>query len=249
MSLHEVSYAQLGGFYSLNPGIEDGTSLNNGLEYERPAGLSLNVKRDQKGLQVQDIEADPTADPVVKPKGKKKLLVLIALLLLLGAGGGGAWFYFDRLKGEDKEVESEETKLSKAPKVYFPLDPMVINLADLGGDRFAQVGITFQIREEKSAEAIKKMLPTIRSAILITLSQKASDELLSKPGKEKLAFEILTEVGSVFGVKPEAPKAEAPKPDASKPEEAKQEKVETVPPKNQVLNPVIEVLFSSLIVQ
>jgi flagellar FliL protein len=239
MSLHEVAYAQLGGFYSLNPGIEDGSSLNNGLEYKRPVGQSHLVQRDQKGQQVQDIEADPKKDPLVKPKGKKKLMVLIALLVLVAAGGGWAWFYFDRIKGEDKEVETEESKLSKAPKLYFPLDPVVINLSDLGGDRFAQVGITFQIRDEKSAEAIKKMLPTLRSAILITLSQKSSDELLSKPGKEKLSLDILAEVGSVFGVKPDEPKTEESKPD----------KVEKSPPKNQAMNPVLEVLFSSLIVQ
>lgn len=239
MSLHEVVNAQLGGFYSLNLRFTDGTSLNNGLEYERPAGQTHLVQRAPKGQQVQDIEADPKTDPLVKPKGKKKLFVMIGLLLLLSAGGGGAWFYFDRMKEENKEVESEASKLSKAPKVYFPLDPMVINLSDLGGDRFAQVGITFQIREEKSAEAIKKMLPTIRSAILITLSQKSSDELLSKSGKEKLALDILAEVGSAFGVKPEAPPAE----------DAKPGKVETIPPKNQAVNPVLEVLFSSLIVQ
>jgi flagellar FliL protein len=238
MSLHEVSFAQLGGFYSLNPGISDETILNNGLEYERPVGQAHLVQRDSKGQQVEDIEADPKKDSLVKPKGKKKLIVLIALLLI-GAGGGGAWFYFDQLKGEKKEVESEESKLSKAPKVYFPLDPMVINLSDLGGDRFAQVGITFQIRDEKSAEAIKKMLPTIRSAILITLSQKSSDELLSKPGKEKLARDILAEVGNIFGVKADAPKTE----------EAKPVKVETTPPKSPAINPVLEVLFSSLIVQ
>lgn len=238
MSLHEFSFVQLGGFYSLNPGISDGTSLNNGLEYERPIGQSNLVQRDSKGQKLEDIEADPKKDSLVKPKGKKKLIVLIALMLI-GAGGGGAWFYYDRLKGEKKEVETEESKLSKAPKVYFPLDPMVINLSDLGGDRFAQVGITFQIREEKSSEAIKKMLPTIRSAILITLSQKSSDELLSKPGKEKLAIDILAEVGSIFGVKPDAPKTEETKP----------VKEEANPPKNQAINPVLEVLFSSLIVQ
>ena len=238
MSLHDVSYAQLGGFYSLNPGIADGTSLNNGLDYKRPVGQSHLVPRDPKGQNVQDIEADPKKDPLVKPKGNKKLMVLIALLLL-SAGGGGAWFYFDRLKGEVKEVESEESKLRKTPKVYFPLDPMVINLADLGGDRFAQVGITFQIRDEKSSEVIKKMLPTVRSSILITLSQKTSDELLSKPGKEKLALDILAEVGRVFGVKPEVPPSE----------EAKPGKVEKMAPKNEPTNPVLEVLFSSLIVQ
>lgn len=188
---------------------------------------------------MQDIAADPKKDPGVKPQGRKKLLGWIVLLLLLSAGGGGAWFYFEHLKGEKTAVESEESRLSKAPKLYFPLDSMVINLSDLGGDRFAQVGITFQIREEKSAEALKKMLPTIRSAILITLSQKASDDLLSKQGKEKLALEILAEVGSVFGVKKDTPLTE----------EAKRGQVETTPSKNQAANPVLEVLFSSLIVQ
>ncbi len=188
---------------------------------------------------MQDIEADPEKDPVVKPKGRKKLLGLIVLMLFISASGGGAWFYFDRLKGENKEIESEESNLSKAPKLYFPLDPMVINLSDSGGDRFAQVGITFQIRDEKSAEAIKKMLPTIRSAILTTLSQKASDELLSRQGKEKLALDILVEVGSVFGVKPGGPPIEPVKPG----------KGETTPSKNQAPNPVLDVLFSSLIVQ
>ena len=188
---------------------------------------------------MQDIEADPKKDPVVKSKGRKKLFGLIVLMFFISAGGGGAWFFFDRLKGENKEVESEESKLSKAPKLYFPLDPMVINLSDSGGDRFAQVGITFQIREEKSAEAIKKMQPTIRSAILTTLSQKASEELLSRQGKEKLALDILEEVGNVFGVKPDSPQTERLKPG----------KVETIPSKNQAKNPVLEVLFSSLIVQ
>jgi len=185
------------------------------------------------------MEADPKQDPGVKPQGRKKMLGFIVLMLFICAAGGGAWFYFERLKAEHKDVDSEEFTLSKAPKLYFPLDPMVINLTDLGGDRFAQLGITFQIREEKSAEAIKKMLPTIRSAILITMSQKSSDELLSRPGKEKLALDILAEVGSVFGVKP----------DSAKTEETKRDKVETTPPKNQSANPVIEVLFSSLIVQ
>ncbi|WP_194945630.1 flagellar basal body-associated protein FliL [Limnohabitans sp. DM1] len=188
---------------------------------------------------MQDIEADPKKDPVVNPKGRKKLFGLIVLMLIISAVGVSVWFYFDRVKGENKEVESEESKLRKAPKLYFPLDPMVINLSDLGGDRFAQVGITFQIREEKSAEAIKKMLPTIRSAILTTLSQKASEELLSRQGKEKLALDILVEVGRVFGVKPDSPQTEQVKPDHP----------ETTPSKNQATNPVLEVLFSSLIVQ
>ena len=239
MSLHEVGYAHMGGFYSLNPGMDDAASLNNGLEFDRPPGHLHHVNRFDKGQHVQDIEAEPEKGEIVKPKGRKKLAWVIVLVSLLGAGGAGAWLYFDPLKADPKEVESEESKLSRAPKLYFPLDPLVINLADLGGERFAQVGITFQIREAKSTDDVKKMLPTLRSAILITLSQKRSEELLSREGKEKLAADILLEVGRVFGVKPNIPQAE----------EVKPSKVAAHPPKHQPINPVLEVLFSSLIVQ
>ena len=239
MSSHEVRNPELRGFYFLNPSIKADTSLNNGLDGEQANTYSYQVNRIEIGQQVQDIENESDQEKMVKPKSRKKLAWILVLLLVLSAGGGGAWFYFEQLKGETQEVESEESKLSKAPKLYFPLDPMVINLADLGGERFAQVGITFQIREAKSADDVKKMLPTLRSAILMTLSQKTSEEMLSRNGKEKLAIDILAEVGRVFGVKPEAAQTEEVKPSKS----------EKQAPKTQVINPVLEVLFSSLIIQ
>lgn len=239
MSSHEVRNLELRGFYFLNPSTKVETSRNNGLDAEQTNTYSYQVNQIEIGQQVQDIENESDQEKMVKPKSRKKLAWILVLLLVLSAGGGGAWFYFEQLKGETQEVESEESKLSKAPKLYFPLDPMVINLADLGGERFAQVGITFQIREAKSADDVKKMLPTLRSAILMRLSQKTSEELLSRDGKEKLALDILFEVGRVFGVKPELPQEE----------EVKPSKTEKQAPKTQAINPVLEVLFSSLIIQ
>jgi flagellar FliL protein len=239
MSSHEVRNAELRGFYFLNPSIKAETSLNNGFDGKQTNTYLYQVNQIEIGQQVQDIETESDKEKIVKPKSRKKLAWILVLLLVLSAGGGGAWFYFEQLKDETKEVESEESKLSKAPKLYFPLDAMVINLADIGGERFAQVGITFQIREAKSADDIKKMLPTLRSAILMSLSQKTSEELLSRDGKEKLAIDILSEVGRVFGVKPEAPQ----------PEEVKPSKSEKQAPKSQAINPVLEVLFSSMIIQ
>jgi len=136
-------------------------------------------------------------------------------------------------------IQTEEIKLSSASNLYFPLDPIVINLADKGADRTAQVGITFQIREPKSADAVEKILPTLRNAILMTLSEKKSEDLLSRQGKEKLVTDILSEVGRVFGVTSED----------SQTEEVKPSNFDTLPLQTQPTNPVLEVLFSSLIVQ
>lgn len=139
---------------------------------------------------------------------------------------------------ENPYLEAQRSSASVAPKLYFSLDPMVINCADSVMNRFAEVGITFQIREAKCAEDVKKLLPSLRSAILITLSQKTAEELLSRHGKEKLASDILTEVGKVFGVTPYPTKTDQFEP----------EKINANLSKNQVGNPVVEVLFSSVIV-
>lgn len=139
---------------------------------------------------------------------------------------------------ENQYFASHLSADSIVPKFYFPLEPMVINCADPFTNRFAEVGITFQIRDAKTAEFLKNLLPALRSAILITLSQKSSDELLSRYGKEKLAREILSEVGRVFGVTSHP----------SQTLQAKVEKAEVKPSKFQNSNPVVEVLFSSLIV-
>ena len=77
---------------------------------------------------------------------------------------------------------------------------MVVNLADPGGERFLQVGIILELRDAKAAATVKEYMPSIRSGILMLLSQRNSDELLMREGKEKLALDIAREVGKPLGV-------------------------------------------------
>ena len=74
------------------------------------------------------------------------------------------------------------------------LENMVVNLADPGGERFAQIGITLDLEDDKTAEKIKTLLPAIRSNVLMLVSQRSSEELLKRDGKEKLADDIVAEV-------------------------------------------------------
>jgi flagellar FliL protein len=152
--------------------------------------------------------------------------------------GGLTGHVYSLSSHENTCVELQRSSIGVTPKLYFPLDPMVINCADPVTNRFAEVGITFQIREAKCAEDVKQLLPSLRSAILVTLSQKTSEELLSRIGKEKLASDILSEVGRVFGVTP----------NPAQTEQVKAGRVEVNLQKFQDGNPVVEVLFSSLIV-
>lgn len=192
-------------------------------------------------------EADAAKPP---PKSKKKLIIIIAAVLLLVLGGGGAFLYISKQKAAAAALAEEDGGepaahapaaaaahgADKSPPVYLPMDNMVVNLADPGGERVAQVGITLQVVDAHASDSVKAYMPTIRSGVLMLLSQKTSEELLSAEGKQKLIEEILRETSIPFGGgEDEADAAPNPKKKAKK--------------KAAVQYPVVGVLFSSLIVQ
>ncbi len=79
---------------------------------------------------------------------------------------------------EDEEgAEPVRKEAVKVVPTFLPMENMVVNLADPGGERFAQIGITLKLADAKTAEQIKQYMPSIRSGILLLLSQRTSEEL------------------------------------------------------------------------
>ena len=201
---------------------------------------------------MSDKPADKAAAPL---KSKKMLLVVVIALVVVVLVAGGAWFFISKqraaaLDGEDAGTETVVAKVesSEAP-TYLPLENMVVNLADPGGEKVAQIGITLQLSDAHATEKVKQYLPTIRSSILLLVSQKTSVELLQREGKEKLAADILKEAARPFGFVEEESDDEVEHKDEStakraksKPKVAKKKKAHGAPP-------VQRVLFSSFIVQ
>lgn len=188
--------------------------------------------------------------PAAAPAKSKKMLVIIigVVLLLVVAGGGAAWF-LTRSHGEEEEGGTAARK--EAPKVaptFLPLENMVVNLADPGGDRFAQIGITLELADVKTSDQVKQYLPTIRSGILMLISQRTSSELLQREGKEKLASDILREVSRPLGYSVPSEKARAR---AAAAAENGDDEEEDRPARKRAAerNPVHRVLFSSFIIQ
>ena len=175
------------------------------------------------------------------------LIIILGVVAVLVIGGGAAaWFLMSRSHAGDEEGDAAPAH-KEAPKVaptFLPLENMVVNLADPGGDRFAQVGITLELDDAKTAEQVKQYLPAIRSGILMLISQRTSSELLQREGKEKLATDILREVSRPLGfsVPTERERARAAAADKEEdPEERPRRRVER--------NQVRRVLFSSFIIQ
>lgn len=193
--------------------------------------------------------AKPEQADAAKPAGKSKkmLIIIIAVVVLVVLGGGGAFFLISKKKAAAAAAEEEggapaaaqaadSHAASKKPPVYLPMENMVVNLADPGGERVAQVGITLEVRDAASSDSVKAYMPTIRSGVLMLLSQRTAEQMLSAEGKQKLIEDILRETSVPFGGGDE--------------EEANAATAKKNTKKKVVAQyPVVGVLFSSLIVQ
>jgi flagellar FliL protein len=194
-----------------------------------------------------DADKAEASDVEIKPKKSKKklLIVLIVVLLLVLAGGAGAWVYISKKNAAEAETEPEAVahEVKKSPPVFLALDNMVVNLADVGGEKVAQVGITLELIDTKGSDKVKVYLPSIRSRILLLISQRDSVELLSLAGKEKLAADLLVEAVRPFLQEPDAKHA------ASEP--TKEAKVKKKPADKAHADdvPVTGVHFYSFIIQ
>ncbi len=185
----------------------------------------------------------PDAEAPVKVQGKGKKLMLIGgiVVLVLALAGGGALFFLSKKAAADGDQDEEVAHVApKGPPTFLPLDNMVVNLADPGGEKVAQVGITLELADVKAVDKVKVYLPSIRGGVLLLISQRTAEELLLIDGKEKLAAAILKEAQRPFG-----PAAD---PHAT-PQEKKAAAAKAKKANGADQNPVLGVYFSSFIVQ
>lgn len=182
---------------------------------------------------------NPAASLGKEPAKSKKLIVIgaVVALLVIVAAAVGLFLVNQQRNAADAD---EYGQASRAPTAlvptFLPLETMVVNLADVGGDRFAQIGITLELQDDKTATAVKQFMPSIRNGVLMLVSQRTAEELLRREGKEKLAADILAEVSRPLGGRPAA------RAGASDDEFADEEER----PRRR---PVRRVLFSSFIIQ
>lgn len=162
-------------------------------------------------------EAPPTDAAAAPATGRKKKLILIAAaaLALLLVIGGGAAFYLARqqaanaeaAEGDGAEMAEPDTAADAAdaaaepdaPKkdrkhdavsVFLPMELFTVNLADRDAERFAQVGVTLELDDQKISDRLKLYMPVVRNDVLMVLTQKKAADLQDRDGKLQLAREI-----------------------------------------------------------
>jgi flagellar FliL protein len=197
--------------------------------------------------------AAAAADVPAKKPGRMKKLILMAAVaaLVLGGVGVGLMVYLGKQRAAAEAAADEDDaraataspkkKEHRSPPVFVPMDNFVVNLADHDADRYAQIGVTLEVTDEKQAEEIKSYMPAIRNNILLLLAHKASADLAGSDGKVQLAREIRREALRAMGEDlpdDEDPAASAPK--------AKKKKVKA---EDAAELPIRSVQFSSFIIQ
>jgi flagellar FliL protein len=144
-------------------------------------------------------EEKKEAPPAPPKSGKKKLIVIgAAATLLLGGGGGAAWYFLKPKPDAAEHADAAHAKDKKA-RVFVNLDPFTVNLADDGGERFAQISVVLEVGDAKINEQVSAHMPAVRNAVLLLISSKESRELLTVPGKEQLAHEIASTAARQLG--------------------------------------------------
>ena len=183
-----------------------------------------------------------------KKKSRKGLIIAIASVVLLGAGGAGAWFFLNKGEPDPEAAAQASADKKKAARVFVTLEPFIVNLADRESERYAQVGVVLEVENKETEAQMTAKMPAVRNEILLLISSKLANELITRDGKVQLADEIAIAAARPLGWEPvdEAEEEEPPKAkgkDAGKAKSAKRKRADPPP------NPVAHVHFASFIVQ
>ena len=149
-----------------------------------------------------------------KKKGKGKLLIIIiAVVVLIVAGVAVKMFVLGGKtkqpanKAPQQQAQQNENAqtggyVSEANLEPIPVGPVIVNLADPGGDRYLKVKFILleakkgvkTAEKEKSSTGISLESAIIKDVIINTISAKTSDDLLSVSGKEELKSELISAI-------------------------------------------------------
>jgi flagellar protein FliL len=82
--------------------------------------------------------------------------------------------------------------------VYYAIDPpLVVNFEDGSVVRFLQITMELMASNQKAIDSVQRNIPLIRNNLLLLMSNRDYQSMMSREGKEKLRQEALTEVRAV----------------------------------------------------
>lgn len=131
-------------------------------------------------------KSDVPKDPAAKGKLKLILMAVAGLLLAIGLSVGATWFLMH--KPSEAPVAEEGHANTKPAAIYEALAPaFVVNFNQNGRQRYMQLSITLQGRNQADLDALKVHMPVIRNNLVMMFSGQGFDTLAASPvGQEML---------------------------------------------------------------
>jgi flagellar basal body-associated protein FliL len=132
-------------------------------------------------------------------KGKPKIILLLILLVFCAAIGGAYYFYGDKLikqyfGGPGKSVEK---KKERAVGPILPLEPFLFNIAG-SSSKLAKISVGIELKNPKTIEEAKKMVPMLRDRILSILASKGIEVLVDVKSRETIKEELHNALKGLF---------------------------------------------------
>lgn len=132
----------------------------------------------------------------VKSPRRRKILIILSVLLTLSAATAGAAYYFG---GFFRPAAAAVPVVHPpADPVYVALEPLTVNLQPNDRNRFLHIGVTLKVADIKAQAQVMQYLPEVRSRVLLVLSNRQSELLVTASDKAKLAAEILATLNQPF---------------------------------------------------
>ncbi|WLI11084.1 MULTISPECIES: flagellar basal body-associated protein FliL [Pseudomonas] len=142
-------------------------------------------------------DAAPVKDPATKGKIKLIIVIVVALLLAIGLSVGATWYFMHG--AQSKPAAAAETAVvGKQPAIFEPMAPaFVANYTQNGRQRYMQVSITLQGRNQADLDALKVHMPVIRNNLVMLFSGQDFATLASPVGQEMLRQKATASVQEV----------------------------------------------------
>jgi flagellar FliL protein len=149
---------------------------------------------------VENRAAEDKAAAEEKPESRKKGIVIVTAAIVF-AGTCFLFFAFPNLRGFGKaraNRDQESLKGVEQVKAVLSLDPFLVNLADVNEVRFLKATFQLGLAEEPNEEASRTVvIAAVRDSIISLLSAKASEDILTPQGKDKLREEIRLRINAI----------------------------------------------------
>ena len=133
-----------------------------------------------------------TAASAAQPASKRSSKLVIGLVIAVGLAAVAAAAYTFVPRFLAPHAASEETVKAPVPEkpIFLALEPLTVNLQSEGRPRFLQIGMALRVPDEQTKARIVEFMPELRSRLLVLLSNRPPESLVTSDDKAKLAEEI-----------------------------------------------------------